>query len=229
MASSVSVQTKLSDYNIIICHEPFYPWFCLQGEAMWALFEAEGLSVDDDLKLILKAMKYDNILLLSSLSKDDKGKLQQFMSTKLHKIIKKENYAKYYGIFEDSPELFEFMAGQEKQLDLISKLSRKLIAASNIAGSCTSVNSNLGPANISASSSLSGKSTVIKSGFFTKPKSQSKGAADEKVKLDKNINSHIETTYEETYEVSCRVSEDGLGSYVATLDCPICESEKKNH
>lgn len=78
---------------------------------MWALLDEEGLSVDDDLKLILKAAKCDNMLLLASFGKDDKLKIEKFMSETLHKIIPKEKYEKFYGIYEDHPELFRLVAG----------------------------------------------------------------------------------------------------------------------
>lgn len=93
----------------------------LSGDNLWALLEAEAIYVDEDLKLILKAAKCDNIRLLAAFGKEDKLKIEKFMSETLYKLISKENWGKYYGIYEEKPHMFCLVAGHEKQLDIVSK------------------------------------------------------------------------------------------------------------
>lgn len=192
------------------------------GESMWATFEAEGLLVDDELKCILKAAKCDNLLILSSFNKDDRVKLESFMTETLHKIISRENYHKYYGIYEEQPSLFKFVAGQEKQLDLIIKMSKRLIDAANLASRAPNADNQERSQRSPNTGSALNLATKVCAQGPTKP-----SAADQKVVLDKNINDHLKTTYEGDFTVSANVSEDGLDSFIASVVCPICDSVKK--
>lgn len=193
---------------------------------MWALLDEEGLSVDDDLKLILKAAKCDNMLLLASFGKDDKLKIEKFMSETLHKIIPKEKYEKYYGIYEDHPELFRLVAGHDKQLDLIAKLCKRLIAAAK-----STANAATNATTISASDNSSARLQVQQKPVGSSnaaPRQQKESKIlHQKDILDRIFNNHLKTTYEENMKVSCIVAEDGLQSFNAQVECPVCNKMKK--
>ena len=86
----------------------------VQGAALWALFEAERVFVPDDLKLILKANRYDDLYSLINFTDADKLKCLEFMRKTLHKLPHMKNDAvreSYYGIFKDCPEQFIFLGG----------------------------------------------------------------------------------------------------------------------
>jgi len=92
--------------------------------------EEPGLFIDDDLKLILKAAKFDNLASLSNLSEGDIKTMEDFMKSTLHKIVKMDEKASYYGIFESRPEEFQFVCVQLKSLKILATRAKTVLASS---------------------------------------------------------------------------------------------------
>lgn len=94
----------------------------LGGDELWNCI---GVEVDEQLKRILKATKFDKLSLLASLSETDRKHMETFMKERLHKIIPPAHREKYYGIYEFNPMEFQFEAGDIKTLELVQKACKK--------------------------------------------------------------------------------------------------------
>lgn len=193
----------------------FFFSFYLQtsGEALWAVFEAESAFFPEDLKLILKATKYDNLFSLENFTEKDKEKIEVFMQTILYQIIKEEDRELYYGIFKDHPEKFIFVGGHEKKLTAMIKLAKKV---------ATSHRWSKDPAFVSTTSRRSLEQSSVKQ------ETDEEAILALKTTLDTNVNKYIQENYsgQPLAQVSARIAADGLGSYIATLGCPFADCKK---
>ncbi|XP_033231065.1 uncharacterized protein LOC117182131 isoform X2 [Belonocnema kinseyi] len=187
--------------------------FQTSGNALWAIFEAESAFFPEDLKLILKATKYDNLFSLENFTEKDKEKIEVFMQTILYQIIKEEDRELYYGIFKDHPERFVFVGGHEQTLTAMIKLAKRV---------ATSHRWSKDPAFVSTTSRKSLEQSSVKQ------ETDEERILTLKTTLDTNVNKYIQENYsgQPLAQVSARVVADGLGSYIATLGCPFADCKK---
>lgn len=187
-----------------------------QGAALWALFEAEKVFVSDDLKLILKANRYDDLYSLINFSDGDKQKCLDFMQHTLHKLphMKKNEdlMESYYGIFKDSPEQFTFLGGVEKTLKRIVTMAKQMVEKPP-------------PSTAGGGSANSQLAKSTKPTSASSPPDATENMTDKivahKKTLDDNVNSYFKKSYPDAQlSVSSTVAQDNLGSFVASLPCP---------
>lgn len=207
----------------------------MQGDALWALLEAEGHFFPDDLKLILKANRYDDLYSLIHFNDTDKSKLTEFMKKKLHKIVKDPALLeRYYGIFKDCPEEFSLVGGQDKSLKRLVACAKQIRSGSSIQDTRS------GSSEASSSSSQAhGNESTSSTRISTPSPSQAHGSEqaenvtekilDYKKKLDETVNNYLKEAYpDQTLTTSCLVAQDNLGGYVAKVACPVATCGKMN-
>ncbi|XP_051161332.1 uncharacterized protein LOC127281598 [Leptopilina boulardi] len=171
---------------------------------IWNILEEEAIFVPQDLKLILKATKYDSFFALERFTQSDQKKIEKFMQTTLHEIIKEDEREKYYGIFKNHPEKFIFVGGLEQSILEIINVVKKIAIKNKKAKNLVSV-------------SASGSSTTTENNIINL-----------NTVLERNVNKYIQENFPDQVlpQISATVIEDGLGSHVAILQCPFPKCEK---
>ncbi|XP_043472229.1 uncharacterized protein LOC122504935 [Leptopilina heterotoma] len=186
---------------------------------IWSVLQEDTVFIPDDLKLILKATKYDNFFALERFTQVDQKKIEHFMQNTLHEIIKKEDREKYYGIFKDHPEKFIFVGGLEQAIWEIVSTVKKLVAKNKRSKDSVSTSA------CSGSSSTSSPTVVNKA---TTEKETVHSLSDMKTILDRNVNNYVQENY--AYhglpQISSKVTVDCNGLHIALLNCPFPKCRK---
>ena len=100
------------------------------GESLWSLIEEDGLYVPNDLKLILKVTRFDNLMALSLLQEKDMDEIEKFMQETLHSLIAPNEYEDYYStLFKNNPQKFTLVCGQKLALKMIAKKAKEIMTA----------------------------------------------------------------------------------------------------
>ncbi|XP_034238655.1 uncharacterized protein LOC117643711 [Thrips palmi] len=189
------------------------------GDELWALVEEDGY-FPADLKLILKATKFDNLFALSRFDMDkDLKEIESFMQNTLPNVISSSKYEEYYSIFKDNPKAFVFVGGLRAALKLLVDRSKSIISFNK--------------KRLNSSDNVSDTNTSSKKNKVTPSNSEptNKSICDGKADLEKTIKNYIAANYPslKDKEIVCKVVRDGLGSLVAEANCPVqdCEEERK--
>lgn len=192
-----------------------------RGETLWPLME-EDTYIPDDLKLILRATKFDNLYALSRFDMvKDIQSIESFMQNTLHTLIPPSEYEEYYDIFKGQPKNFVLVGGHRVALKLLVERSKAIIA-SNKKRFNSDVDNGSSDNNNSTSSSKRSKESKT---------STSDDICKAKVTLQNSLKSYIKDHYpslQET-EIICSVGKDGFGSLVAQANCcvPDCKEVRK--
>ena len=191
----------------------FFTYLQASGDTLWSIFESEGAFFPEDLKLILKATKYDNLFSLQHFTEEDKEKIEIFMQTVLYQLIKEEDREQYYGIFKDHPEKFLLVGGLEQALTVMIELAKNVTSSNRLA---------------KATSFVSSTSRRTQAQCNEDQKTVEEKIMASKTVLESNVNKYLQDNYASLFlpQVSAVVSVDPTGSYIATLHCPVADCEK---
>lgn len=193
---------------------------------VWNVLQDESVFIPEDLKLILKATKYDNFFSLERFTQVEQKKIEHFMQNTLHEIIKEEDREKYYGIFKDHPEKFIFVGGLEQAIWEIVSTVKKLVAKRKRSKVSVSTSACSGTSSSSSSPTVVYRTTTTTA--TTTEKESTLSLSDMKTILDRNVNNYVQENYSYYVlpQISSKVTVDCNGSHIALLNCPFPNCRK---
>ncbi len=190
----------------------------ISGDELWKLLQEDGFFCPADLKLILKATKWDNLNTLSEMNSDsDLISIQNFMQNTLHLILPDSEREKYYSLFKDHPEKFQFVGGDIQMVKQMIEHAKNISRKHNNKRPFSS-----GSVKTTGVTPAEGGSNTANEAKKSKSVSSSEILKAKKT-LEDTINIYANANFPllKDKTVECIVACDGYNSFVAKAPCPV--------